>query len=265
MPTALWLLSAFSDEHPAHTKQTHRRWLRDADCVNVDVIQDNRDRLCSPKHEADLFNIRIRQDFDTEFSIALSWKNLIHERNISWGRWYRDVNRINHIIAEIDPNLFVLVEIRIVRNFQVNGNICGADKLRLSRSPHRESYRKKHTFMVVDDEQAIRDLLLNRIQRRGHVAFCVASCKEAVEEFRLFADTVTVALVDVGLRDATGYECARQLRMINEDVCIILMSGSDSDLRTMPDLRAAFIKKPFSVEHIEQMVADAELYSKINK
>jgi CheY-like chemotaxis protein len=141
----------------------------------------------------------------------------------------------------------------------------GADELRLSCSPHRQSPQVKHTFMVVDDEQAIRDLLLNRIQRRGHVAFCVASCKEAVEEFSLLSGTVTVVLVDVGLRGATGYECARQLRKIKEDVCIIMMSGSDFDLRIMPDLRAAFIKKPFSVEQIEQMVADAELYSKSNK
>ncbi|MCP4342307.1 MAG: hybrid sensor histidine kinase/response regulator [Desulfobulbaceae bacterium] len=155
----------------------------------------------------------------------------------------------------------VTVDIPVIQKGKDNGT----GELRLRCSPQRGRHRKKHIFLVVDDEQAIRDLLQNRIQRRGHVAYCVASCKEAVEKFRILSDTVTVALVDVGLRDATGYECARQLLMINEDVCIIMMSGSNADLRTMPASRAAFIKKPFSVEQVEQMVGDAELHSKSNK
>jgi len=132
------------------------------------------------------------------------------------------------------------------------------EQLPSHRNPQTKTLPRKHVFLVVDDEEAMRDLLLSRLQRRDHIVFCVESCKEAVAEFSLLADTVTVILIDIGLRDASGYDCARQLRKINENVGIVLMSGTDSELGEMVDFKAAFIRKPFSMEQLEQMVCDAE-------
>ena len=129
----------------------------------------------------------------------------------------------------------------------------------LQQFSQTKAFSQKHVFLVVDDEEAIREMLLSRLQRQDHVVFCAASCKEAVSEFRLLADTVTVVLIDVGLRDASGYECARKLRKINENICIVLMSGMDFAPDEMVDFKASFIIKPFSIEQLEQMVCDAKL------
>lgn len=118
---------------------------------------------------------------------------------------------------------------------------------------------QKHSFLVVDDEAAIRDLICKRLQRRNHIAFGVETCREALREFWLRADSVTVVLIDVGLRDADGYECARRLRRIDEKVRIILMSGMDLDRKNLVEIRAAFLKKPFPIEQLEQLVDNVSL------
>lgn len=146
------------------------------------------------------------------------------------------------------------VDIPVLVNEQANT----PDQL-LRQPPHPKPLRQKHVFLVVDDEEAMREMLLSRLQRRDHVVFCAESCREAVSEFSLLADTVTVALIDVGLRDTSGYECARKLRKINENIPIVLMSGMGSELDRMVDFKASFITKPFLIEQLEQLVADAKL------
>ena len=154
-----------------------------------------------------------------------------------------------------------VVEIPVMANAQAKGihetGKCSADRLgAMAQLPSRP---QKHVFLVVDDEEAMRDLIGKRLQRRNHVAFCVESCREAIREFRLRADSVSVVLIDVGLRDADGYECARRLRRIDEKVRIILMSGMDPDPKNLVEIRAAFLKKPFPIEQLEQLVDNVSL------
>ncbi len=114
--------------------------------------------------------------------------------------------------------------------------------------------RMKYTFLVVDDEEGMRKMLLNRLQRRGHIVFCAESCKEAVEEFRHLSDIISVVLLDVGLKDATGHECADELHKINSKAIIIFMSGKmrvDQN-KSEPDI--PFLKKPFSIEQVEEII-----------
>ncbi len=116
--------------------------------------------------------------------------------------------------------------------------------------------QQKHVFLIVDDEEAMRDMLLTRLQRRGHMVFCAESCAEAMEEFGHLSDTISAILLDVCLRDATGYDCAVKLRAINDKVRVIFMSGMDSDGLEQVSCNASFLKKPFTIEQLEQMVED---------
>lgn len=115
---------------------------------------------------------------------------------------------------------------------------------------------KKYVFLIVDDEEAMRDMLLNRLQRSGHVAFCVATCAEAIEEFGYLADTISAILLDISLRETNGYECAKKLRAINENIRIIFMSGQDVDGQGNMCNNAVFLRKPFKIDQLERMVGD---------
>ena len=113
---------------------------------------------------------------------------------------------------------------------------------------------QKLVFFVIDDELSMRDLLYSRLQRHGHIVFCAESCAEAVDGFSNLSDTISVVLLDVWLRDDTGYDCALKLRKIDQNVPIIFMSGQEYDEHKTLDSKTSFLKKPFSIKQLEQMV-----------
>lgn len=117
----------------------------------------------------------------------------------------------------------------------------------------------KQCFLVVEDDEAMRTLLLNRLQRRGHMVFCVDTCAEALEEYNHLHDIITTVLLDVGLRDASGYECRRKLLAVNPQARIILMSGQHELNHGETAEKSTFLQKPFTMDQLEKAVCDVHL------
>lgn len=113
----------------------------------------------------------------------------------------------------------------------------------------------KQCILIVEDDEVLRTLLLNRLQRRGHMVFCVDSCAEALEEYEHLHDIITTILMDVGLRDTSGYVCLREMLKIEPQARIVFMSGSEEV--APPELAAhAFLHKPFTLDQLEQAIQD---------
>lgn len=119
--------------------------------------------------------------------------------------------------------------------------------------PQKASSSGRYMLMVVDDEESMRNILLDQLQRRGHVAFSVGSCSEALKEFAELSDIITAVLLDVGLQEGSGYECIPPLREIRPDIIIIMMSGEPFEDRDAADPRTFYLKKPFTIEMVERI------------
>ncbi len=117
----------------------------------------------------------------------------------------------------------------------------------------------KQCFLVVEDDEAMRTLLLNRLQRRGHMVFCVDTCTEALEEYNYLHDIITTVLMDVGLQDASGYECHRKILAINPKARIIFMSGQNEMAPAELAGKLVFLQKPFTIDQLEKAVHDAHV------
>jgi CheY-like chemotaxis protein len=117
----------------------------------------------------------------------------------------------------------------------------------------------KQCFLVVEDDEALRTLLLNRLQRRGHMVFCVNTCAEALEEYNNLHDIITTVLLDIGLWDANGYDCRRKLLTINPQARIILMSGQHELTAEGGAGKSVFLQKPFTMDQLEKAVCDVHL------
>ena len=117
----------------------------------------------------------------------------------------------------------------------------------------------KQCFLVVDDDGTMRKLLLDRLQRRGHMVFCVESCREAIMEYSQLSDIITVVLLDIGLRDGTGYECRTRMLAINPDVKVIFMSGLYEDEDEAQGGNTQFLQKPFTMAQLEQAVKNVQV------
>ena len=117
----------------------------------------------------------------------------------------------------------------------------------------------RQCFLVVEDDEAMRTLLLNRLQRHGHMVFCVDTCTEAVEEYDNLHDIITTVLMDVGLRDGSGYECQQKLLKINPGARVIFMSGQNELPPKESPEKWVFLQKPFTMDQLKKAVSDVHL------
>ena len=111
---------------------------------------------------------------------------------------------------------------------------------------------------MVEDDEALRDLIVYSLQRRGHVVFSAETCGEALEDFEFVHEAVTVLLIDIGLTDSDGFQCMKKMLMISSQPKVIFMSGDDIDTLECSKYNAVFLKKPFIIKEIEELVNHAE-------
>ncbi len=111
----------------------------------------------------------------------------------------------------------------------------------------------KQCILIVEDDEALRSFLVHRLQHHGHMVFCVETCAEALEEYEHLHDTITVVLMDVGLRDTSGFACYQEMLHINSHLRIIFMSGHEE---AAPAELAGklFLQKPFTLQELEQAI-----------
>lgn len=110
--------------------------------------------------------------------------------------------------------------------------------------------------LVVDDDRVVRSVLLDRLRKRGHMVFCVSTCGEAVEEFEMLSDVISLILLDIGLKDCSGFECCRRLAEIGDHTpTVILMSGQQPEATEMQKVsHDGFIQKPFRMSELEEVL-----------
>jgi signal transduction histidine kinase len=125
---------------------------------------------------------------------------------------------------------------------------------------HPEPERvERATLLIVDDEAGPRESL--RIVFKDRYNCVLASCaREGVECAR--QNTVDVAILDIRMPDLSGVEVLRELKKIDPDIEVIMLTGYETVETARSALRlgaADYLNKPFDVfsirELIEQCVA----------
>ena len=112
-------------------------------------------------------------------------------------------------------------------------------------------------ILVVDDEDYVRELLADILEREG----CeVALASEAREALRLFElGGYDAVFTDVGLPGMSGWELARAVRERDEDVALAVITGWGDTVSSEEQTEAQadwIVPKPFSVERIVSLVQE---------
>jgi|GEM_PF-496783 len=126
-----------------------------------------------------------------------------------------------------------------------------------STTPKPEQRLVKQVFFVIENDEAFLQFIVSGLQHRGHLVFSAKSCGEAIEDFELIHEAVTILLLDIGLSDSDGFGCLEELRAINDQATVVFMSGDDADQITDTPVVSPFLKKPFTIKNIEDLVANA--------
>ena len=119
---------------------------------------------------------------------------------------------------------------------------------RRNHVPSSEGVKRGHeTVLVAEDEEAVRQLAIQSLERNGYQVIAAASGEEALTLASSYDGTIHLLLTDVVMPGMKGPELAARLRALRPGVKVLLMSGYAADVVTPEDLRdATMLSKPFS-------------------
>jgi|SRR6516164_5288481 two-component system response regulator (stage 0 sporulation protein F) len=111
------------------------------------------------------------------------------------------------------------------------------------------------TILVVDDDEVLGRILSRVLQRQGHA---IRRAESAAEALALAQEhSPHLVLIDLCLPDMDGVELARQLRRLDSEMRLILMTAYPLRLRDQPSLALEFnqvLTKPLDLVGLRQAV-----------
>jgi two-component system response regulator (stage 0 sporulation protein F) len=114
------------------------------------------------------------------------------------------------------------------------------------------------TILIIDDEQSIRDLLREVLEKAGHR---VIEARDGREGLTLYSQQpVDLVIMDLLMPDTDGLEATLQLTREYVDAKIIAMTGAQGD-RNFLDVAKLFgarrtFEKPFDINKLIQAVKE---------
>jgi signal transduction histidine kinase/CheY-like chemotaxis protein len=115
----------------------------------------------------------------------------------------------------------------------------------------------KGTILVVDDEEYIRNILRNMLEKLGYKVLLAANGKEAVDTYAKDGERIDLVILDLIMPVMSGREAYEQLMRMNSGVKVLVASGhstaEQSDFFARQNSHA-FIQKPFKMHDISAKV-----------
>jgi len=127
-------------------------------------------------------------------------------------------------------------------------------EIELGEPPEPE--RGQGTLLLVEDDDAVRGLLVAELQGAG---FLVLAAPTAEDAWGMRSDVVDLLVTDVIMPGMRGPELAEKLRGERSDSKVLFVSGyQDPDRTRLPplDARTAFLQKPFNPAELVAKVTE---------
>lgn len=116
------------------------------------------------------------------------------------------------------------------------------------------------TILVVEDEEEVRKLAVNVLERLGYRILVAASGQEAMKIGESFQESVHLLLTDVIMPGMNGMELAHTLSHLHPEIKVLFMSGyPDEIISDFGILKPGvnYIQKPFTLESLAKKVREA--------
>lgn len=121
-----------------------------------------------------------------------------------------------------------------------------------------------YKILVVDDEIAVRDLLEELLRKESYQTKCALNAEEALEMVR--KEDFDAVLLDIKLPGMSGLEALKQMRQLNKDMALIMVTGFGYDAELIMKSKdygcSGYIGKNMPVK---QIIESFKLFIKNNK
>jgi|GEM_PF-1557704 len=128
----------------------------------------------------------------------------------------------------------------------------------IQESTRFEQVRTKKPVMVVDDEEAVADVLHHLLDMLGYSSQVFLNPLEALRAFGQDPSKWSIVVSDYTMPDMTGEQFVEAVRKLRADVPILLTSGYESHGQSEMIARlsvSAFIAKPFQTEDLARTLS----------
>gem|GEM_PF-993825 len=114
---------------------------------------------------------------------------------------------------------------------------------------------KGETILIVDDEESIRNVITQKLQRLGYTVFAKENGKKGYEFLKSQETCIDLLITDQMMPEMTGEELIKKVRSQCFKTKIILISGYSEKLTKNIDLGAnEVVMKPFSFEELTEKI-----------
>jgi sigma-B regulation protein RsbU (phosphoserine phosphatase) len=113
----------------------------------------------------------------------------------------------------------------------------------------------KNRILIVDDEEILRNLIVKFMRKEGYEPIEAADGETAIELYRI--TTPTVVLSDVRMPGIDGIKLLNEIKKIDPQAVIILMTGFGDEQTLLEALRGGatnFFKKPFNFREVADVI-----------
>ena len=129
--------------------------------------------------------------------------------------------------------------------------------------PAQEQHQRGAIVLVVDDEQAVCDLLKTFLVREGYKVTVAYNAMEALRSVQ--HDQPALVLLDIRLPEMDGTECLRRIKAINPQVGVVMVTAVEDENigRKCLELGAfEYVTKPISLERLKTCLLLTQLFRK---
>ncbi|HUB83318.1 MAG TPA: PAS domain S-box protein [Bryobacteraceae bacterium] len=115
------------------------------------------------------------------------------------------------------------------------------------------------TVLVVEDDQAVRDLTVRMLNQLGYVVLAAVSGVEALAISKSYAGRISILVTDVLMPHMSGRQVADDLLRTRPDMKVLYLSGYPESMvihHGVLDSAVEFLPKPFSREALGQKVRE---------
>lgn len=104
-------------------------------------------------------------------------------------------------------------------------------------------------ILVAEDEDVIRDFVVINLERVGYNVVQVKNGREAIEVFDANSGEFDIALLDIMMPEADGFEVCKHIRARSSTIGIIMLSAKTQEMDKVSGLMMGaddYVTKPFS-------------------
>ena len=113
------------------------------------------------------------------------------------------------------------------------------------------------TVLLVDDEEAIREVGQELLEALGYRVLLSGDGKEALDVYEKNRDRIDIVLLDIVMPQMGGGEVYEKIKGINPDVKVLLLSGYSIDGEAADIMKRGcngFIQKPFTMKELSARI-----------